>query len=93
MVASTLTGALGALPMVLNPGPASVMYRGLAAVNVAGVIFSMVFSVVLLPALLRLMYRERDVARAPAQLGAVETAGSLLASPPSPSSLPSPVQQ
>jgi multidrug efflux pump subunit AcrB len=72
MVASTLTGALGALPMVLNPGPASVMYRGLAAVNVAGVIFSMVFSIVLLPALLRLMYRERDVARAPAQLGAAE---------------------
>jgi multidrug efflux pump subunit AcrB len=72
MVASTLTGALGALPMVLNPGPASVMYRGLAAVNVAGVIFSMVFSVVLLPALLRLMYRERDVARAPARVGAIE---------------------
>ncbi len=61
MVASTLTGALGALPMVVNPGPASVMYRGLAAVNVAGVIFSMVFSVVLLPSLLRLMYRESPV--------------------------------
>ena len=37
MVASTLTGALGALPMVVNPGPASTIYRGLAAVNVAGV--------------------------------------------------------
>ena len=46
MVASTLTGALGALPMVVNPGPASTIYRGLAAVNVAGVIVSMVFSVV-----------------------------------------------
>ena len=59
MVASTLTGALGALPMVLNPGPASTIYRGLAAVNVAGVIVSMVFSVVLLPSLMRLMY-ERE---------------------------------
>lgn len=56
MVASTLTGALGALPMVVNPGPASTIYRGLAAVNVAGVIVSMVFSVVLLPSLMRLMY-------------------------------------
>ena len=56
MVASTLTGALGALPMVVNPGPASAIYRGLAAVNVAGVIVSMVFSVVLLPSLMRLMY-------------------------------------
>ena len=43
MVASTLTGALGALPMVVNPGPASTIYRGLAAVNVAGVVVSMVF--------------------------------------------------
>ncbi len=51
MVASTLTGALGALPMVVNPGPASTIYRGLAAVNVAGVIVSMVFSIVLLPSL------------------------------------------
>ena len=60
MVASTLTGALGALPMVVNPGPASTIYRGLAAVNVAGVIVSMVFSIVLLPSLLRLVY-ERSV--------------------------------
>jgi multidrug efflux pump subunit AcrB len=56
MVASTLTGALGALPMVVNPGPASAMYRGLAAVIVAGVIFSMVFSIVLLPSLVRLLH-------------------------------------
>ncbi len=67
MVASTLTGALGALPLVVNPGPASAMYRGLAAVNVAGVIFSMVFSVVLLPSLLRLLHREKK-ARAVAEV-------------------------
>jgi multidrug efflux pump subunit AcrB len=69
MVASTLTGALGALPMVVNPGPASTIYRGLAAVNVAGVVVSMVFSIVLLPSLLRLVY-ERSAA-------ATEPAGSL----------------
>jgi multidrug efflux pump subunit AcrB len=59
MVASTLTGALGALPMVVNPGPASAIYRGLAAVNVAGVVVSMVFSVLLLPSLMRLLYEKR----------------------------------
>jgi multidrug efflux pump subunit AcrB len=66
MVASTLTGALGALPMVVNPGPGSTIYRGLAAVNVAGVIVSMVFSVLLLPSLMRLIHerRPRQVATA-----------------------------
>lgn len=64
MVASTLTGALGALPMVVNPGPASTIYRGLAAVNVAGVIVSMVFSIVLLPSLMRLVYERRSPATA-----------------------------
>ena len=38
ILASTLTGALGALPMAVNPGPGSVIYRGLAAVNVGGVV-------------------------------------------------------
>ena len=56
-MASTLTGALGALPMVVNPGPASTIYRGLAAVNVAGVVVSMVFSILLLPSLMRLTVR------------------------------------
>ncbi|HKE93614.1 MAG TPA: efflux RND transporter permease subunit, partial [Povalibacter sp.] len=67
MVASTLTGALGALPMVVNPGPASTIYRGLAAVNVAGVVVSMVFSIVLLPSLMRLFYERREVAVPAAQ--------------------------
>jgi multidrug efflux pump subunit AcrB len=70
MVASTLTGALGALPMVVNPGPASTIYRGLAAVNVAGVIVSMVFSIVLLPSLMRLVYERKapETAKDDAQL-------------------------
>ena len=48
-----LTGVVGALPMVLNPGPGSVIYRGLAAVTVGGVGLSLVFTLVLMPALLR----------------------------------------
>jgi multidrug efflux pump subunit AcrB len=60
ILASTLTGALGALPMAVNPGPGSVIYRGLAAVNIGGVVISLAFSLVLIPALMRLFaQRER----------------------------------
>ena len=59
ILASTLTGALGALPMAVNPGPGSVIYRGLAAVNVGGVVVAMVFSLLLLPSLMRLTTRQR----------------------------------
>ena len=45
---------LGALPMAINPGPGAVIYRGLAAVSVGGVALSLLFTVVLVPALLRL---------------------------------------
>ncbi len=68
ILASTLTGALGALPMAVNPGPGSVIYRGLAAVNIGGVVISLVFSLVLIPALMRLLHRERSVAPATAAL-------------------------
>jgi multidrug efflux pump subunit AcrB len=63
ILASTLTGALGALPMAVNPGPGSVIYRGLAAVNIGGVVISLAFSLVLIPALMRLLQaRTRAVA-------------------------------
>jgi multidrug efflux pump subunit AcrB len=61
ILASTLTGALGALPMAVNPGPGSVIYRGLAAVNIGGVIVSLVFSLLLIPALIRLFGARRSV--------------------------------
>jgi multidrug efflux pump subunit AcrB len=64
ILASTLTGALGALPMAVNPGPGSVIYRGLAAVNVGGVVVAMVFSVLLLPSLMRLTTPQRKTAAA-----------------------------
>ncbi|BDU17382.1 efflux RND transporter permease subunit [Lysobacter auxotrophicus] len=54
-----LTGVLGALPMAINPGPGAVIYRGLAAVSVGGVALSLVFIVVLVPALLRLCESRR----------------------------------
>jgi multidrug efflux pump subunit AcrB len=66
ILASTLTGALGALPMAVNPGPGSVIYRGLAAVNIGGVIISLAFSLVLIPALMRLLARRRGALPAPA---------------------------
>jgi len=59
-----LTGVLGALPMAINPGPGAVIYRGLAAVSVGGVALSLLFIVVLVPALLRLAHARRRVAGA-----------------------------
>ena len=41
--------------MAVNPGPGSVIYRGLAAVNIGGVVISLAFSLVLIPALMRLL--------------------------------------
>ena len=66
ILASTLTGALGALPMAVNPGPGSVIYRGLAAVNIGGVVISLAFSLVLIPALMRLTARAHRAAPAAA---------------------------
>ncbi|HEY5852048.1 MAG TPA: efflux RND transporter permease subunit [Lysobacter sp.] len=65
-----LTGVLGALPMAINPGPGAVIYRGLAAVSVGGVALSLVFLVVLIPALLRLADSRRQIAIESDGLGA-----------------------
>ena len=51
---STLTSLFGMLPLVLMPGAGSVIYRGLATVIVGGLTVSTVFTIVLLPCLLRL---------------------------------------
>lgn len=56
-----LTGVVGALPMALNPGPGNAIYRGLAAVTVGGVGLSLLCTIVLVPALMRLLER-RSVA-------------------------------
>ena len=51
---STLTSLFGMLPLLLNPGAGTELYRGLAAVIVGGLGVSTVFTLILLPSLLRL---------------------------------------
>jgi multidrug efflux pump subunit AcrB len=51
---STLTSIFGMLPLLLLPGEGSVIYRGLAASIVGGMICSLLFTLLLLPCLLRL---------------------------------------
>jgi multidrug efflux pump subunit AcrB len=51
---STSTSFFGMLPLLLMPGAGSIIYRGLASVIVGGLAFSTIFTIVLLPCLLRL---------------------------------------
>ena len=51
---STSTSFFGMLPLLLMPGAGSVIYRGLASVIVGGLALSTIFTIVLLPCLLRL---------------------------------------
>lgn len=50
---STLTSLFGMLPLLLLPGAGTEVYRGMAAVIVGGLSVSTIFTLVLLPALLR----------------------------------------
>ncbi len=52
---TTLTTLFGMLPLVLVPGPGSALYRGLGTVLVGGMAVNSVFTLVLLPTLLRLI--------------------------------------
>jgi len=51
---STLTSICGMLPLMLVPGAGSEIYRGLATVIVGGMSVSAVFTLLLLPSILRL---------------------------------------
>ena len=51
---STLTTLFGMLPLVLIPGAGTELYRGLAAAIVGGLAISTLFTLILLPSLLRL---------------------------------------
>ncbi|RTR37368.1 efflux RND transporter permease subunit [Shewanella canadensis] len=53
---STLTSIFGMLPLMLVPGVGSEIYRGLAAVIVGGMTFSALFTLILIPSLLRLTH-------------------------------------
>lgn len=51
---STLTSVFGMLPLAVIPGIGSDIYRGLATVIVGGMLFSAAFTLILMPALLRM---------------------------------------
>ena len=61
---STLTSIFGMLPLMLMPGTGAEIYRGLAAIIVGGMLASALFTLLLLPSLLRLRFR-RSKASAP----------------------------
>jgi multidrug efflux pump subunit AcrB len=68
IILTTLTTLFGMLPLVLVPGPGSVLYRGLGTVLVGGMAVNSVFTLVLLPTLLRLIEKPAAVVAAhPAQ--------------------------
>ncbi len=51
---STLTSIFGMLPLLLMPGAGTELYRGLAGVIVGGMCVSTIFTLILLPSLLRI---------------------------------------
>ena len=64
---STLTSLLGMLPLLLFPGVGSAIYRGLAAAIVGGMSVSLIFTLLLIPALLRLGESRQTARQAAAQ--------------------------
>jgi multidrug efflux pump subunit AcrB len=51
---STLTSIFGMLPLMLIPGVGSQIYRGLATVIIGGMILSGIFTLILMPSIMRL---------------------------------------
>lgn len=63
---SSLTSVFGMLPLVLVPGPGSEFYRGLGSVITGGLALSMLFTILVTPALMYLMLsiqgnKEKDI--------------------------------
>jgi HAE1 family hydrophobic/amphiphilic exporter-1 len=58
---SSITTVFGMLPLVVSPGAGSEFYRGLGGVVVGGLLFSTVFTIFLIPALLALPSMPMDV--------------------------------
>ncbi|MCF6226028.1 MAG: efflux RND transporter permease subunit [Xanthomonadales bacterium] len=57
---STMTSIFGMLPLMLMPGSGTELYRGMAAVIVGGMLVSAVFTLLLLPSLLRMNEGRKD---------------------------------
>ena len=51
---STLTSIFGMMPLMVIPGPGSQIYRGLATVIIGGMFVSAIFTLILMPSILRL---------------------------------------
>jgi multidrug efflux pump subunit AcrB len=64
---STTTSIFGMLPLMLVPGSGSELYRGMAAVIVGGMLVSALFTLVLLPSLLRMNEERQGLAFAAAK--------------------------
>jgi len=58
---STLTSIFGMLPLLLIPGSGAELYRGLAGVIVGGMFLSTIFTLILLPSLLKLFSKEQNL--------------------------------
>ncbi len=54
---STVTTIAGLSPLVFNPGAGSELYRGLGAIVLFGLLFSMIVTLTFMPALLALVFR------------------------------------
>jgi multidrug efflux pump subunit AcrB len=61
---STMTSIFGMLPLMLLPGSGSELYRGMASVIVGGMLVSTLFTLLLLPSLLRMNEAPSQVAHA-----------------------------
>ena len=66
---STFTSVFGMLPLLLIPGSGTELYRGLAAVIVGGMLISTLFTLVLLPSLLKLRRSSQQLDTPSAPLG------------------------
>jgi len=70
---SMLTSVGGMLPLVLNPGAGSELYRGLGAVVIGGLLVSTIFTLVLVPIILGMVFdlKGKISVKAIAQMGIV----------------------
>ncbi len=73
---STLTSIFGMLPLMLVPGVGSEIYRGLATVIVGGMSVSALFTLVLLPSILRMGEERAGAVSEPASVVAMPEARS-----------------
>jgi len=57
---TALVASLGFVPMALNVGPGAEVQRPLATVVIGGIVSSTLLTLLVLPALYRLLHREDD---------------------------------